>query len=213
MTIRSRCALALAGVLATCSPAEAAAAAERRVVRAPPEAPETPRRATAFAYLAGVGAAAMTVPATMLLGTALGRLSPSFVGAALPGLLLFAIVPPFAVTGAAWLAGRDLAPGTRFHPAFWAAFGVNLAGMVLGAVAGVWTENGTSLALFTLAESLLMPAGVALVMHYTRRPPKATPPPLRAAPSPTPERPFLDPARVAAPTAPALTLPLARFTF
>ena len=122
-------------------------------------------------YAAGVGVSTLTVPSHLLLGQALGSLPTNWVAAVLPGALLFLFVPPAAVALVEWLIGREVAPGQRFHPAFWSGVAVQVAGLLIGALTGVWSGDPTSLGVFTLVDSLVMPAVVTLTMTYTRRPP------------------------------------------
>ena len=184
-----------------------------------PEAPVeegSPWRVTGYQYLAGVGATAITVPMTFLLAQEIGASTPDLIGAAVPSLLLMLALPPLAAALAEWAVGRALAPGTRrFHPAVWAGVGLHAIGILAGALAGVWTGNATSFSLFTVAEALVVPAVVALVMHVKRRPAPTRPAGL-APPSTTsaPERrPFADAPRAGGLPPPSLVVPVAAFTF
>jgi uncharacterized membrane protein YfcA len=124
-----------------------------------------------FEYLAGVGASAITVPAMMAVGTAIGRSTNDLATALIPSLILQLAVPPVAVTLSEWSVGRfGLKDGSRFHPAIWVALSVNLIFVVVGSAAGVWTGDASSYAAFTVAESVLMPMAVTAVMVHKRRP-------------------------------------------
>ncbi len=129
----------------------------------------TPLRLAATEYLVGLGAAAVTVPLSLALGTYLGSLSNNLVGAALPSLLIFTLVPSFVVTGAEVVAGNMLIPGVAsMHPAIWPALATSIASIAAGAVSGVSVRNALSFSLFSLAVSAVLPAGVTLVLHATR---------------------------------------------
>lgn len=131
----------------------------------------TPVQEGALQAAAGVGAAVLTIPAMMAAGTAIGRSSSDLSAALVPGILLQAIVPPVAVTLAEWAVGRfALKNGSRFHPTIWLALGVNLVAIVLGSVAGVSTHDATAYSLFTIAQSLVLPAATTALMYATRRP-------------------------------------------
>jgi uncharacterized membrane protein YfcA len=155
----------------------------------PPARPFSRRQEISFEYLAGVGAAALTVPSMIAAGGAIGR-STNDLGAALaPSLLLQIAVPPVAVTLAMWAVGRfGLRDGSRFHPAIWAAIGVNLVAVIVGAAIGVAAGDEISVLAYTMTDALLMPAATAAVMHRTRRrdaaPPELAPPPSGALPAP-----------------------------
>jgi hypothetical protein len=129
----------------------------------------SPLRLAATEYLAGGVAAAITVPLTLALGTWLGSLSNDLVGAALPPLLLFTIVPAFAVTGAEVVAGNMLVPGVAsIHPAIWPALATTIVSIAIGSVAGVSLRNAASFSVFSLVVSLVLPAGVTAVLHARR---------------------------------------------
>jgi hypothetical protein len=140
------------------------------------EAPD-PLRVAGVEAMAGVGAAALTVPSTLALGSYIGSHTSSVTAALVPSLLLLAIVPPAAVTAAEWAAGRYVARSRpRPHPALWAAFGVNLVAIVVGSLAGVSTRDPVGFELFSLVDSLAMPLATTLVLHATdraRRPPQS----------------------------------------
>ncbi len=133
---------------------------------------------------AGFGAAVLTIPAMLKAGEAIGKTSPNFIAAALPGLLLLAIIPPVAVTASEWGVGRGMRGRgvVRFHPAVWAAFGVNLIAIVAGAATGVSASDYQSVAMFTILDGMAMSLTTMLVLHYTqRRPPLAPVQPLPPA--------------------------------
>lgn len=147
--------------------------------------PRTPAQIVGGEYLAGATAGFIVVPPMLLLGQKLGTLSSNLVAAALPPILLMAVVPPLAVTGAEFLVGRKLAPGTRFHPAIWGAVGMNVLVVVIGSLTGAWAGDGLSLGLFTLGEALLMPVAVTAIMQVTRRRPPKNPALSHAWPGPS----------------------------
>lgn len=130
--------------------------------------------------LAGVGAAVLTIPSTMAIGHAISGSTSNLTAALVPSLLLQIAVPSVAVTLAEWAVGRyAFHNGSRFHPTIWLALGVNIVAITLGAVGGVWTENHTSYALFTITESLVLPAATTALMYSLRKKPRTEPPPPR----------------------------------
>jgi hypothetical protein len=123
---------------------------------------------------AGFGAALITVPAMLKTGEAIGRTSSDYLAATLPGILLLAVVPPLAVTASEWGVGRGMRGRgvVRFHPAVWAAFGVNLVAVIAGAATGVNASDPMSASIFTIVDGMAMSLSTMLVLHYTqRRPP------------------------------------------
>jgi hypothetical protein len=119
---------------------------------------------------AGFGAAALTVPGTLALGHELGKHGSSYLAAALPGLLLLLALPPSAVMATELLLGHRLKPGTlRFHPAFWTAMGVQLVTMVIAIAAGATTHELGGASAFAVADALILPGTVTLMLYLTRR--------------------------------------------
>lgn len=126
---------------------------------------------------AGAAAAAVSVPLSLMMGTWIGTLSSNLILAALPSLVIAAAVPPLAVTWAVWLAGNWGAPSTfRFQPAVWATVLVHVVALVAAGYLGVSARDLSSLALFTLAEGVLLPSASTATMRLTR--PRPAPPPL-----------------------------------
>lgn len=133
----------------------------------PAARPLTPWQAAGAEYATGVAVAAVTVPLTAELGSMIGRSSSDLPTVLVPTVLLMLLVPPAAVAGAEWcLATGVLHRRAKFHPAVWAGVGVTALGLLLGALGGVWTDNKLSFSLFTVAESLALPAAVTLTMKY-----------------------------------------------
>lgn len=136
--------------------------------------------------LAGAAATVVSVPGGLLLGSWVGTLSSNLYLAGLPSLLLFAALPPIAVTWAAWLAGNWITPGSaRARPAVWVAIATHLA-MMAGAIAlGFSSHRLGDAALLTLAEALVLPAAVTLtIWGSAERPPPIEPRPAsRAVPT------------------------------
>jgi len=120
---------------------------------------------------AGAGAALVTVPASLALGSWLGTLSNDLVSAALPGLAILAFVPPVAVVLSALFAAEALgATGLRAWPALWATLGVHLAVLVAAVLLGASARNLGDAALLTAAEMALLPATATGMLHWTARP-------------------------------------------
>lgn len=148
----------------------------------------TPAQRALYQYAAGAAVSLVAVPASVGAGTMLGRASNDLVVAALPAALTFMAVPTFGVTLAEVHVGNVLAPGSaRLSPAIFAALGVDLAALALGAVGGVSTRDPVGLTLFTVATSVVMPGFVTLTLHFTqpralRTPPPAAPVTARRAP-------------------------------
>lgn len=118
-----------------------------------------------FVFLAGSGAAMVSVPLTLALGSAVGRLSSNLVGALLPSMLFLALIPPIAVTVAAWLVARHLDPdGTRFGPAIGVAIGLQVVAVLVAALSGVSSANPASVVAFTAVEAVVLPVGVSMTI-------------------------------------------------
>lgn len=117
---------------------------------------------------AGVTAAAVSVPVSIALGAWVGTLTNSLPVAALAGLIVATLLPPPAVTFAAWLAGNWGGP-ERFSwsPALWVAAGVSVASFVAAGFLGLNANEGGSIALYTAVEALLLPAAAVGTMHLT----------------------------------------------
>lgn len=119
----------------------------------------------AFVFLAGAGAAMVSVPVSLVLGTAIGSLSSSLAGALVPSLILLAAIPPIAITVAAYLVAQHFFPdAARFSPAIFVAIGLQLIGVLSAVFAGVSSVNPASVVAFTAVEAVVIPAGVALTM-------------------------------------------------
>jgi hypothetical protein len=134
--------------------------------------------------LSGFGAAALTVPATLALGHEIGKHPSNYLAAALPGLLLLLALPPAAVFTTEYLLGRHLKPDRlRFHPAFWTALGVQLVTMVIAIAAGATTHELDRASAFAVADAVILPGTVTLMLYLTRR---DRPPVPRVHPAPAP---------------------------
>ncbi|MDP3278956.1 MAG: hypothetical protein Q8Q09_27435 [Deltaproteobacteria bacterium] len=136
----------------------------------------SPRAMAVFdGVVAGVAATVITVPAAVGLGTALTRVSPDLLGGGLPALLVMGLGPPMAVSGLMSFVTNQYEPGAyRLWPAVVATLPLHWGAMAVGALSGVWIGNIGNFALFTLAESVLLPAGATLLMQLTRRAPTPT---------------------------------------
>lgn len=152
----------------------------------------------------GAGAAVVAVPATLALSAWVGSLSSNLVWAAAPAMVLLLALPPLAVTGAQWLVGNALQPGSvRFQPAVWVALGVHVLAVTGAVLLGATVDDLGDAALFTLVEALVLPTAVTLTMRATA----PVPPPTLSR---VPERPR---SVVEATASRALVVPLLRYTF
>ncbi|HEX5752937.1 MAG TPA: hypothetical protein VFZ09_42430 [Archangium sp.] len=165
---------------------------------------EHPAKWMALELGTGAGAAVVAVPATLALSAWVGSLSSNLVGAAAPAMVLLLVVPPLAVTGAQWLVGNALQPGSvRFQPAVWVALGVHALAVTGAVLLGATVDDLGDAALFTLVEALVLPTAVTLTMRATA----PVPPPTLSR---VPERPR---SVVEATASRALVVPLLRYTF
>lgn len=120
--------------------------------------------------LSGVVATALALPATLALATAIGTGPSDLYVAALPALLVLAVLPPLATTGAEWGLSKWLlgaSPGS-----FWWSLGAASLGHV-GAIGGavalkVSTQDLSSATVFAASESLLLPSLVTATLALTR---------------------------------------------
>jgi hypothetical protein len=165
---------------------------------------EHPVRWMALELGTGAGAAVVAVPATLALSAWVGSLSSNLVLAAAPAMVLLLALPPLAVTGAQWLVGNALQPGSvRFQPAVWVALGVHVLAVTGAVLLGATVDDLGDAALFTLVEALVLPTAVTLTMRATA----PVPPPTLSR---VPERPR---SVVEATASRALVVPLLRYTF
>ncbi|AKI98491.1 hypothetical protein ATI61_122110 [Archangium gephyra] len=165
---------------------------------------DNPVKWTALELGTGAGAAVVAVPATLALSAWVGSLSSDLVLAAAPAMVLLLVVPPLAVTGAQWLVGNALQPGSvRFQPAVWVALGVHVLAVTGAVLLGATVDDLGDAALFTLVEALVLPTAVTLTMRATA----PVPPPTLSR---VPERPR---SLVEATASRALVVPLLRYTF
>jgi hypothetical protein len=119
-------------------------------------------------------------------------------------MVLLLALPPLAVTGAQWLVGNALQPGSvRFQPAVWVALGVHALAVTGAVLLGATVDDLGDAALFTLVEALVLPTAVTLTMRATA----PVPPPTLSR---VPERPR---SVVEATASRALVVPLFRYTF
>jgi hypothetical protein len=171
------------------TPSVFAQSAERRPdprVTLSPPAPPTAPITIVDGVLASVGATVLAVPASIGLANAMTRLSPDLLGGGIPALLWLGLAPPFAAHGLAALAMNLHEPGRyNLWPSIFATLGVHIGAVAVGALSGVWLGNVSHMALFTLAEAVLLPSvAVTLTWATRRRPPPS--PPTRAARGHTP---------------------------
>lgn len=115
---------------------------------------------------AGGVAAAVGAPLALLAGKWVGSLSANTVLAALPALLLVAVLPPLAVVGAEVGLGNRLGPRlSRAGLALGVAIGVQVL-VLAGAVwAGASARRLGDVTLLTLAEAAALPAVVTLTLR------------------------------------------------
>ncbi len=152
---------------------EQAAAGARPAPEHGAAGPGAPGSARWRAGVAGGLAAAVAVPGALWAGRTVGLLSSHLLGAALPALLLYLLLPPLAVVGAAVAAApRGALDRGRWRP----ALGVALA--LHGGVLGVAIALGASAynlgdgVLLTLAEVGVLGGAVARTL-WPSRPPAA----------------------------------------
>lgn len=108
---------------------------------------------------AGVGAALISVPASLYFSAWLGTLTNNVYAALVPSLLVMAIVPSFAVAFVVTLVGNWASPGTyRFWPTFGVTALVNILALVVGGFAGLSVGVAARVVLFTIAEAIVLPS-------------------------------------------------------
>ncbi|MHB8874519.1 MAG: hypothetical protein ACYC8T_12595 [Myxococcaceae bacterium] len=176
--MKTTCALALAALFLAL-PAQAAGDGPH-LVPSLESASSSPGNLKLFGaqFAAGAAATVVSVPAGLLLGSYLGTLSNNLLLAALPSLVLLAVLPPLAVVLAERLMGNWLSPGsTRILPALLVGVGVQILAIVAGVMAGVSVMNLGTIALFTLLEAIALPGSVTLV-NFLRHPSPAPAPAL-----------------------------------
>lgn len=168
--MKTTCALALAALFLAL-PSQAAGDTPTLVPSLQP-ASSAPGNVKLFGaqFAAGAAATVVSVPAGLLLGSYLGTLSNNLIVAALPSLVLLAVLPPLAVVLAERWMGNWLSPGTtRVMPAMLVGLGVQILAIVAGVMTGVSIMNLGTIALFTLAEAIVLPGSVTLV-NFLRHP-------------------------------------------
>ena len=130
-------------------------------------------------FAAGAAATLVTVPAGMLLGGGMGRLSNNYVSVAPFALLTWLVVPAAGAALAEWWMGNELLEGsTHMQPAVWVALGVNLALVVAAIAGGINAQNPLHLSLFSLASALVIPGAItgAMLLWDDAGPSPAAPP-------------------------------------
>jgi hypothetical protein len=122
----------------------------------------------ALELAAGAGVAVVAVPTTLAVSAWVGSLSSELGWAAAPAMLLLVALPPLAVTGAQWMLGEVLQPGSvRFQPAAWVTLGVHVLAVTGAVLLGATVHDARDAALFTLAEVVLLPTAGMLMMRAT----------------------------------------------
>lgn len=119
-------------------------------------------------YAAGVGTALLAIPVGLVTASFAGNISNNLILSLLPGLLVQGLVAPLLTTSAMWLMGNASGDQYRFWPAFLVSVAVNAAALVVGGFLGVSLSNAVSILLFTLAEAVVLPGSIALMMWLTR---------------------------------------------
>jgi hypothetical protein len=181
--VRALGALFVASSLSLLTPARASAqdapravapAADARVSLAPDRPPSG--QLVVDGVVAGVAGAVIAVPTSIGLANAMTHLSPDLLGGGIPALLFLGFAAPFAVNGMSVVAMNLHEPG-RYNvwPSILATLPVHWGALAVGAVTGVWYGNVANLALFTLVESVLLPATAVSFALLTRRRPPARP--------------------------------------
>jgi len=140
------------GVLSS-SPAKPSDRLERR----------SPRR-WAWRWVVNGAMAVVVVPVSLLAGVWVGSLSSKTVLAALPALLIVAVVPPLCVVGAEAWVGQRFAPGRmRWGRTVGVALGVQVL-LLGGAVwAGASARKLGEATVLTLVEAAVLATGVTWV--------------------------------------------------
>lgn len=183
----------MASTLLVTFPAEAQAALSAPALDAPRAAVPKEKHSLkipALQFAIGAAAAALAVPAAIALGSWVGTLSPNFLAAGIPALLLYALLPAFAVAGLEYWLGNALEPGSY---RFWGSFGVTLGvHLITTAVAVLLGASGADLgsaSAFVLLEMILLPGVATTMFQLLRTPPAGEVLLTGAAP---PSRPLLD---------------------
>lgn len=109
---------------------------------------------------AGAGAALLSTPLALAGGVWLGATSNDLVVAALPAVLVLAVLPPIVVAWASHWASDGRA---AFWPSFWTGLGAEVLAIVGAVALGLAAQNVGHAALFTVANAVLLPGSVALV--------------------------------------------------
>ncbi len=119
---------------------------------------------------AGVGAALISVPASLYFASWLGSLTNQVYVGLIPSLLLVGIVPSLAVAWVVTLVGNWKSPGTyRFWPTFAVTLLVNVAALVVGGFAGLSVGVAGRVLLFTLAEAIVLPSAATTASNLFSR--------------------------------------------
>ena len=157
--------------------ASEALAADAAPAPAPAPAPTATAAATReqrpvllFQVSTGVLATALATPASIYLGLWLSSLTGSDLGG-LPALLLAVAGPPVAATLASWFAGNWGGPERfRWSPAIWVTTGVSLVAFVAAGFLGFNANEPGQVALFTVADAVLLPATAVGMLQWTAAP-------------------------------------------
>lgn len=126
------------------------------------------QRSIHWAAQFGIGAttALVAVPVSLYLAEAAGQGSNSLIGAGLPALLLFGLLPPLAITFATWLFSEHESPGTyRWWPSLLANIVINGASLAVAASLGLSIGVAGTVMLHTLVQMVLQPAATTVLMR------------------------------------------------
>lgn len=114
-------------------------------------------------YGAGVTTAVIAVPASLLLGMALGGISNNLYVAAVPAVFSWLLIPPIAITLVEYLYGRNLVHGsTRLFPSMLAGIAVNLVLVIGSIILGVDARDLLHVVALTGISAAAIPAAVTL---------------------------------------------------
>lgn len=107
------------------------------------------------------GAALVAVPAAFFGARLIGSLSSNLVGAALPAVLAFALVPAAATAGVAMWAG-----GGRFWPAFGLGVGTQVVAFAAAVLLDISAVTPLALAIFSVLDAAALAAITVSSFHW-----------------------------------------------
>jgi hypothetical protein len=120
--------------------------------------------------ITGVATTLVAVPSSLALAHTATILSPHLLGGGVPALLLMAFGPPLAVSATTTAISNYYELGQyRLWTSVVFTLPVHFGAMAAGIATGVWLADFGSLALFTLAESIVLPAVSVGMLQLFRR--------------------------------------------